>query len=174
MKPHGYLLTTIVLSLVAFDASAQSLADIARKERERQKQTQSKVTIIAGAAVSGSLPKPSTTGTALTPTPIKPIEPRDNKGRDEKYWRAAFQKARDDAKRAEDQAQLLDLRLKDLNTQFLRQSDIYNRETRVGLELATTQKELDEARRQADAAKQKLTDLEDELRKSGGPAGWAR
>jgi hypothetical protein len=69
---------------------------------------------------------------------------------------------------------LLDLRVKDLNTQLLRQSDIYNRENRLGPEITAAQKELDDARKEAAASQQKVTDLEDELRKAGGPPGWSR
>ena len=105
---------------------------------------------------------------------IPTLGPTDNKGRDEKYWRAEFQKARNDAKAAEDKVQVLDLKIKDLNTQLLRQRNVYNRENRLGPEIADTQKQLDEARKQADEAKKKITDLEDELRRSGGPPGWAR
>ena len=70
--------------------------------------------------------------------------------------------------------QLLDLKVKELNTQLLNRSDIYNKENRLGPEIADTQKQLDDARNEAVQAKQKLSDLEDELRKSGGPPGWAR
>jgi len=69
---------------------------------------------------------------------------------------------------------LLDLRVRDLNVQYLRQGDVYNRENLIGSEINSAQKELEEARKQADQAKQRLVDLEDELRKAGAPPGWAR
>jgi len=152
MRPKSTVLSFLLMAF-ALDCSAQTLADVARKERERQKRVHSPVVVATGATPAG---------------------PTDNKGRDEKYWRAQFQKARDEVKKAEEKAQLLDLRLKDLNTQLLRQSDIYAREYRLGPEIADTQKQLDEARKEVDQAKKKLTDLEDELRRSGGLPGWAR
>lgn len=100
--------------------------------------------------------------------------PTDNQGRDEKYWRGVFQKARDDARNAVNKVQILDLKLKDQNTQYLRQSDIYNRENRLGPEITATQKELDAARAEAERANQKILDLEQELRRAGGLPGWAR
>ena len=64
--------------------------------------------------------------------------------------------------------------MKELNTQLLNRSDIYNRETVVGKELADAQTQLDVAHKEADQANQKIADLEDELHRAGGPPGWAR
>jgi chromosome segregation ATPase len=134
-----------------------------------------------------AIPSPTSTSSAPTPPPstaaapakkpegtAAPAGPTDNKGRDEKYWREAFQKAREEAKRADDNVQLLDLKVKDLNTQLLRQSDVYNREYRVGAQIAAAQAELDAARTRADQARQNIADLEEDLRRSGGLPGWAR
>ena len=173
-SPEGRgLILALLFFAFALDCSAQSLADIARKERERQKTVQSKIVVTGGAAttVAGT----SSTSAAPAPTPpVKPPELTDKQGHDEKYWRAAFQKARDDVKRAETRVELLDLKVKELNTQLLRQSDIYNRENRLGPEITAAQKELEDTRKEAAQAKQKIPDLEDELRRSGGLAGWAR
>ena len=171
-------ISTLVYLLVlvfTLDCSAQSVvADAARKERERRKNVRSAVTI-TGATAAGAPTTSSTTTAPQAPPPVvKPVEPTDNKGRDEKYWRAAFQKARDELKRSDEKVQLLELKIKDLNTQLLRQSDIYNREYRLGPQITEAQKQLDDARKEAEQARQKITGLDDELRKSGGLPGWAR
>jgi hypothetical protein len=44
----------------------------------------------------------------------------------------------------------------------------------VGKEIADTQKQLDDAHKEADQANKKISDLEDELHRAGGPPGWAR
>ena len=175
----------VLVALISFsvDSSAQTVADAARKERERQKQVHSKVVYTNGVPIPApnsppaapAKPSSTTTDSAKKPagTPA-PVRPTDNKGRDEKYWRAAFQKLRDEAKRADDKVQLADLKVKELNTQLLRQSDVYNREYRIGSEIAQAQAELDAARKEAEQARQKIADLEDELRRSGGLPGWAR
>jgi len=169
------IIYSLLVIAFALDCSAQTLADVARRERERQKGVHSAVVVANGATATATASTSSTAAAVATPPGgTKPTGPTDNKGHDEKYWRAQFQKARDDAKAADEKVQLLELRVKDLNTQLLRQSDIYNREYRLGPEIADTQKQLDEARKQADEAKKKIPDLEDELRRSGGPAGWAR
>jgi hypothetical protein len=186
MRIHRSLIFVGVSFVFALNCFGQSVADIARQERERQKAAKSRVTIIAGRAVSGTLTQAATpvapaanTSASTAPAPaiapaVKPVEPRDKNGHDEKYWRDIFQKARADARRADDVVTLLDLRVRDLNVQYLRQGDVYNRENLIGSEINSAQKELEEARKQADQAKQRLVDLEDELRKAGGPPGWAR
>lgn len=177
-------LLALLLLVFALDCSAQSLADAARKERERQKHLQSKITVSSGvtstitagtAGVSATVAASSSgTATSATASAAKPTGPTDNQGRDEKYWRAAFQQARDDVKRTADKVQVVELKLKDLNTKLLTRTDIYDRENRLAPEITATQKELDDARKNAERAKQKVTDLEDELRKSGGLPGWSR
>ena len=162
-------------------AFGQSIADAARKERERQNQAKSKIVPVTSNNVTGS---PATTSAATSSTAATPStasasglntpELKDNQGHDEKYWRTAYQKARDDVKRADDRAQVLEIKLKDLNAQLLNRSDIYNKENVLGQQITTTQKELDDAKKAATQAKQKLSGLDEELRKSGAPAGWAR
>jgi chromosome segregation ATPase len=175
----SFLSLTFALVFLTFSLNsfAQSIAEVARQERERQKSARSTV-VITSQTRTTTAESPSTTSTPAAATATTAAAgssgPTDNNGRDEKYWRAAFQKARDDAKRAETKVEVLDLRVKDLNTQLLRQSDIYNKENRVGADITAAQKELEDARKETEQAKKKVTDLEDELRKSGGPAGWAR
>jgi DNA gyrase/topoisomerase IV subunit A len=168
-------LALIVLTF-ALDCFAQSVADIARKERQRQQTAKSKVVVIGSGTRATIEPTPAAKPSPASGTNSAPKSTgvTDNKGRDEKYWRTTFQNARDDLKRAEARAEILDLRVKGLNTQLLQRTDIYNRENRLGPEITSTQKELEDARKEAEQAKKKLTDLEDELRRSGGPAGWAR
>src|SRR6267143_160585 len=137
---------SLLLAAFALDCSAQTLADVARRERERQHRVHSAVVIANGATTTTAASTSSTAAsTATPPAADKPTGPTDNKGRDEKYWRTQFQKARNDLKATEDKAQLLDLKIKDLNTQLLRQSDVYNRENRLGPEITEAQKQLDAA-----------------------------
>ena len=169
-------LAWLLAIVFAVDCSAQTLADVARRERERQKRLHSEVIVSNGATITTAASTSSTTETtsAAAPAPAKPAGPADNKGHDEKYWRDQFQKARDEVKRAEEKVQILDLRVKDLNSKLLNRSDIYNRENQLLPEITAAQKELEEARAQAEQAKKKITDLEDELRRAGGPPGWSR
>jgi chromosome segregation ATPase len=168
-------LTIVVLfCLVSLDCFAQSLADVARKERERQKQTQTRNVIVErGVATTTAAGTAATAETTPLPA-LTPGEFKDNNGHNEKYWRDRFQQTRNDAARATARAQMLENKLKELNSQYLNRTDIYNRENVVGKEIADTQKQVEDARKEADQANQKITDLEDELHRAGGPPGWAR
>jgi chromosome segregation ATPase len=182
MRNFGLVCAAALVTVFALDASAQTLADIARRERARQRPGQNIIVITNGVTVTTAA---STSGTAVVPAPAGneaqtaakpggPGEITDNQGHNQKYWRDAFQKARDEVTRAEAKVQILEMKVRDLNMGVLRQSDVYNRENRLGAEITAAQAELDQARREAEQARQKITDLEDELRRSGGPPGWAR
>lgn len=160
-----------VLFLVfALDCSAQSVvADAARQERARQQGLHSNITV-TGVAASTAV---TTSGTVSSPV-VQPFELKDNNGHDEKYWRKLFDEARAELKRAEDRAQLLETKVKGLNTEYLTRSDIYDRENQLGPQITNNQRALDEARKDIEKANQKISDLEDELHKAGGPPGWAR
>ena len=153
--------------------SAQSpLADAARRERARQKAVHSSVTFTGVAATT---PVTTPSGVSSVPAPVvKPFVMTDNNGHDEKYWRERFDKARADLKSAEDHVQLLDNQVKGLNTAFLTRNDIYDKENTLGPEISDGQKQLEDARNPVEQVKQKISDLEDELHRAGGPAGWAR
>jgi len=191
----GWLVLLIFASVLS--GFSQSVADIARRERQRQNSNQSKVVVTsstsnvannkattqqapAAPVTNGAAPAanaataPQATPATPTTPAAKPGEVTDRLGHNEKFWRDQFQKTRDDLKRAESKAELYDLRIKQLNTQLLQQSDVYNRENRIGAALTTTQKDLDDAKKDVETAKKKISDLEEELRKAGGPAGWAR
>ena len=176
----------LLFTFVAETSSAQTLAEIARRERARQKQAEPtrKGTFTNANATVTPAAAPPTAGNASA-LPEKPAEkkeetaakttgPTDKNGRDEKYWRDAFQKARDAVKKADDKVQLQESRLKDLNTQLLRQSDIYNKENVLGPLITGAQKDLEAAKAEADQARNKVSSLEDELRVAGGLPGWAR
>lgn len=167
-------LATSGLLLGVTPLAAQSLADVARQERERLKNSKPTVVITteqiksepAGAPAAREIP-PSITGGPAIPTKFQDV-------RDEKYWRKAFSDARDELKRAEDQIKVIELKVNDLNSQLLNRSDIYGREQKLLPEIAKAQVELDKARQEVDKSRRKIVDLENELRRSGGLPGWAR
>ena len=188
---HKPSLPVFALLLLAFavDSAAQTLADVARKERYRQSRVESKTVFINApgkkpAEVEGreqtapSQPEPGVTTPAAQPpapgTPGKPSGTTDKLGRDETFWRGEFAKARAELTRAEQRASLAQLKINDLNSQLLMNSAMFNRENRLGPELTESKKQLETAQAEVAAAKQKIVNLEEELRRSGGPPGWAR
>jgi len=167
----------LIISWLGQTGYSQSIADVARRERARQKAYESKAVFAAvGASVTTAAVSSGVTVTAKATTSSTvdtAAGVTDNKGRSEKYWRDTFAKARTDLKRAEDKLKVLDLRMNDLSAELLRQG-VYTREVEVRKEIAETQTAQEQARGEVSALQQRISDLEDELRRSGGPPGWAR
>jgi len=191
-------------------ANAQTIADVAREERAKQKETPktsptrsatitksgNKTTIVitgtapsepantpapastaAPAATPATAAAPSTTVTAPTTAPAKPIAsaepPAPTKPEhDEKWWREQFEKARTEVRRAENQAAVAQLELNAANRDFLTRS--YDPDGRGPTQISSANAKLDAATKNLEAARAKVLQLEDELRRAGGPAGWAR
>ena len=183
MKVTRILLVIFCMSWIAGVAHGQTLADMARRERARKKPIHSGEVYTNESLKAGPGQAPKTIepmkdqakpGTAKDDAkPKGPAGPTDNKGRDEKFWRETFEKARQALKRAEDKLRLLDLRMTDLSSQLLRES-VYTREMELRAEIDRTAKDQAAARVEVTAGQQKIRDLEDELRRSGGLPGWAR
>jgi hypothetical protein len=57
---------------------------------------------------------------------------------------------------------------------LLTRSDIYNREGVIGPQITAKKMELGAAETEAEQARKNVAQLEDDLRRAGGPPGWAR
>ena len=94
--------------------------------------------------------------------------------RTEDEWRAAFVAARAAITEAEELAQLTEQELQTLNFRLLTESGLFNREGQL-LPLITAKKaEFETNRENIVSANAALTDLTEELRRSGAPRGWGR
>lgn len=170
-------------------ANAQTIADVARRERARQ-QPQSNVSF-TNADLKKKTPvttteqnKPGetqTTAPGATSTTTAPASsatqaptqaPASTDTRDEKWWREKFDAARTDIRRAENQVALAQLEVNSANRDYLTRSyDPGN----VGLTaVAAAQQKLENANKAVAASRAKLAQLENDLRQAGAPAGWAR
>jgi hypothetical protein len=179
MKRIHLVLAILIVSFIASTAAAQGIAELARQERARRKPGESKAVLTNN---SQTVPKGSEPGsvTVSKAAPAVPTgtttatgEVRDNKGRNEQYWRSTFEKARQNLKRAEEQLTVLDLRMNDLQGSLYREG-VYSRELEIRQQIAETEKAQTIAHDDVAAAQKNISDLEDELRRSGGPPGWAR
>jgi hypothetical protein len=184
-------LFALVLAAVTA-VNGQSVVDTARRERQRQNTNASKTVLnpdsrqpattprtpapekaSAPAATSAATPAAGAEAAAPASKPAAATAITDNKGRDEKYWRSTFEKARTDLKRSEDKLKVTDLKMDDLKARLLRES-IYSRETAIRAEFDKAQQEQSGLRKEVADGRQRLRDLEEELRRSGGLPGWAR
>jgi DNA repair exonuclease SbcCD ATPase subunit len=191
---HGFL---ILFLLSAVPGHPQSLAEIAKKERERQAQILKKEKVITLnnqtlSALTGPPPKEETKGTAATPTPAagtpaqaaaatedkkkNKAEPGvyvDDQGRGEEYWRKTISDARD--KIAKLEAELSQVGRKNpmsweatINPKHNPQAAMDPTEDQRRLQKTT---ELQEKLRQT---RQDLQNLQEEARRSGALPGWLR
>jgi len=171
-----------------FTANAQTIADIARQERANRKNatktTSAPITNERAAKAKGS---EVSSAPAATPTPapanvpaIAPpasapeaaqAEPRKDT-RDEQWWRGEFDKARVDIRRAENQAAVAQLELNAANRDYLTRS--YDPDGRGPAAVGAATAKLDASQKNLEAARAKFASLEEELRRAGGPPGWAR
>src|SRR4030095_16216362 len=121
-------------------ANAQTIADIARQERAKRQAGQKAVVItnetLGIKPSEGTEEKqdtePKAEGTpAATASPAAPgaageaqapAQPAQTETRDEKWWRAQYEKARTEVRRAENQAAVAQLELNSANRDFLTRS----------------------------------------------------
>lgn len=167
---------------------AQSLADLAKQEKERRKEVQD-AKVITGedaARYRTQTTEPAAEQPAVREAPEKngsaekakpgtadPDEPVDFEGRPESYWRKTMAEARQRVADLEKEATALVLKINSLQTQFYNEDDPYKREG-IGRELNKSFYEQDTNKEELAKAKDVLQDLEKEARKSGALPGWLR
>jgi hypothetical protein len=183
MKIFLFIILVVQGCLAVLPLDAQSLADFARRQREQRQQTAAKVytnsDLLSGEAAPASatparIEAPGTAPPARQQATAQTAGRTDNRGRDEKYWRNAFQTARQELQAAESHVRIMELRVNELNRQLLTESSMYNREYRMANDINAANAEYAKARQDLELARRKITDLEDELRRSNGMPGWAR
>lgn len=177
-------------SLIVAWAYSQSLADLANKEKERRKDagdakviTNAEAAKYKGGPVSTfSIPdKPAPKGEPgqdereadeqASATEADPDEPVDFQGRPESYWRKTMTDARQKVKDLENEANVIMLKLNQLQMDFYREDDGFKREG-IQREIQKAIYEQDLNKENLAKAKDALQDLEKEARKSGALPGW--
>lgn len=172
------------------DASQQSsgdpVADAARKARAEQKTapkpkkvfTNDDIPSAPAATPASTAPGASTeqAGSKQTAEPItgKKEETGDEKKKGEEYWRKRFSEVR---QKISETQQELDILQKELNKDQVQyytdpQKALMQQHDRSDINEKTSK--VDVKKKELDALNQKLSDMEDELRRSGGDPGWAR
>ncbi len=158
----------------------QSLAEAARKVREKEKAAPKAAMVFTndniptsggGVSVVGAQPAPAKESGKESTAESNAAAPKNN---DEAMWRKKFADARQKVAQDEQELSIMQRELGELNLQYypdptkaLKQSvdrsDIIKKTNAI----AAKQKELE-------ADKQALSTLEDQLRAAGGDPGWAR
>jgi hypothetical protein len=196
-------LSVVAFVLAASAASAQALGDVARQEADRRKTVkatgkvytndQLKPDQSSGATLSGptppaptpSAPTPPAPGTGAgknesgKPEPGGAAKPDLGKAEpapaanDEKTWRAKSQAARDALTRAQMFAEALQSRVNGLSADFSARDDPAQRAS-VAADRQKSLDELERVKKEIQQHTKALSDIQDEGRKAGVPAGWLR
>jgi len=198
MKFTTAIFSAAICIAIAATAYAQSLADIANKEKQRREQideapeiiTNDQMSEYSGGSVSIISPisipskskdseseesesKEGDAKSSKMDKEIDPDEPVDFMGRPESFWRETMTNARKKVKDLEDEANILTLRLNELQTEFYNSGDGFRQES-VQRDIQKTYYEQDLNKENLAKAKEELEDLQKEARKSGALPGWLR
>lgn len=164
----------------------QSLAEAARKARQKKQQAQDKPKVYTndnlptsggGVSVLGSTPPrgdeetqaSQQAQTGATPPGEQPAEERG-----EAYWRERFAAARKQLADAEKELDILQRELNLKRMQFYNDPQKTLEEELKRTEINEHTKKIEEKQAEVAALKQAFANLEDELRQAGGNPGWAR
>jgi hypothetical protein len=185
-KPVVFAL--LVLSGLAVGArslSAQSLADVAKKEEERRKAIRAPAKVYTnkdlGAAPAGSPPvaTPAADASKAKDTKDKDAKDKDAKDakgagtKDQAYWSGRQKDLQTQLDRDQSFAEAIQTRINALSTDFVNRDDpaqkaaIDRDRQKAVVELARLTKAIQDD-------KKALTDFQDEARRAGVPPGWLR
>ena len=185
MKRLLFALMFIFTVAVAAQLSAQSLADLAKQEKERR----AKVTADAKVITNNARAKDAGTteaepadqkqpDKAVNPADGKPKpdrqaddEPKDLFGRTESFWRQTLSDARKRVKDLEDESRALQLKINDLQNKFYAEASGFKQQD-IQHEIQKSFYEQDQNKQNLAKARSELQQLEVEARKSGALPGW--
>jgi hypothetical protein len=192
MKRVFAFCVALLFFLTAALAFSQSLADLAKKEKERREKIKDGSKVITNEDTPKYKAGPVTTGTPIAPpasqkagadksgsepeaapkaAKANPDEPVDFQGRPESFWRQTMADARQRVKNLENEANVLILKMADLQNQFYREASGFKQQD-IQREIQKTFYEQDRNKEELSKAKDQLQDLEKEARKSGALPGW--
>jgi chromosome segregation ATPase len=176
----------LVLGLFCLESGAQSLPDVARRERERQRDISvgrvfTNENVATGGAISAA-ETPTEIDSETSPNATSPTENVDDseesvegeEERTEDSWHQMFAEARDELAHSQQRFQLTQQEIVGLNQRLLTESSLYDRENQLEPEILATQNELAGTEARIKAANQAIADLQQKLRRSGAPPGWGR
>jgi hypothetical protein len=167
-------------------ATAQSLADVARKTQSQRKSTKRPARVYTNADVPVTAPATAGTATEISTTP-KEGEPADPNAKpaegsktsvnaaDEEAWRSRITSAREAVSRAKEQLEGMRTRVLHLQTaKALGSNGDVNQQAAVAAQQSAALQEFDRLRADVEKYQKALTDLEAEARAASVPAGWLR
>jgi hypothetical protein len=188
MKKTILLTTAAALLLMAASVFGQSLADLAKKEKERRaaikseakviddgnknEHTTGPVTTFSGAPAKSQEAPPAANGSEAAKEPaVDPDEPVDLAGRPESYWRQTITDARQKVATLEEEGRALTLKLSDLQNKFYSEASGFHQQD-IQREIQKTYYEQDLNKKNLQEAMKSLEELQIQARKDGALPGW--
>jgi hypothetical protein len=179
MKFHHYCLVIPVALALQAGVSAQSLADVAKAEEARRKtvKTGTKVytnddlgrTPATSPAPSQPVPAAKPAEPAAKPGEEKPVDPTKTQA----YWKERAAALQQSLSRNKLLLDALQSQVNGLNAEFMNTDDPGQRDLmQARIQRATG--ELQRVQQDIDKQTKAATDLQEEARKAGVPAGWVR
>jgi hypothetical protein len=176
-----------LILLTAGVASAQSLADVARQEEARRKAVAGAGKVYTNEALQPAPPPSPGSVPAATPAPAAPAAPAapDADGAKpadpaakpalnaEAEWKKRMADTREALSRAQAFAEALQTRINVLSADFVNEADPIKRNV-VATDREKALKELDRVKAEVTAHQKMITQIQEEARKAGVPAGWVR
>jgi hypothetical protein len=184
----------LILSTAGATASAQSLADLARKESERRQTATGTTSKTYTDKDLKPVPAPPP---VADPTPNPADKPDDGKGtvekvndaartggadkpdtdktetKDEAYWSKRMAALREQLERDETYLSALQNRIDSLTTDFAGRDDPAQR-GQIATDRQKALAELDRLKKAVEVDRRAIPELEEEARRQGVPAGWLR
>ena len=176
------LLGLAALSAPAQDPGNDDVAAAARRSRAQQKNAPKPTKVVKNDDFPSS-PAPATAPANDTKVTAEGKQDADqpsaeqeaeNDPKSEVYWRKRFRKLHDKLAQAEKELDILQRELDKNQVQYYSdpQKALVQQHNRADINEGTAK--IDAKKKEIEALKQQLSDLEDELRKAGGDSGWAR
>jgi len=164
--------------------SGDPVADAARKAREQQKKEAKPKKVYteddlnrgksSASDQSASSTGQQAAGGAADNTQAAATGAENATPNDEKRWRKRFQDLRDKIAQSEKELDLLQRELNKSQVQYYPDPQKALMEQNQRKEINEKTSKIDAKRKEIEQLKQSFSDLEDELRKSGGDPGWSR
>ncbi len=189
-KPKQRSVSAVVVDQEAEgEGTPATLIEASRAEKERRAQAGHSTTVIN----DKTLPRYARKGqiTIMDPKKLDPKKPDPKKGkkgaiasspasastdevRDEQYWRSRGRDIRDRWRQAADDAKELEQKSAELRQKFYLENDLFVRDNRIKPEWDRVLDRLRQARLDADASRQELSEFLDQGRAAGIMPGWLR
>jgi predicted RNase H-like nuclease (RuvC/YqgF family) len=166
-------------TLPAQDQSSDDVAAAARKTREQKETAPKPKKVFTNDDIPSKTEAPAPDAAAAKPGGVQDAAQTDEKAaendpKSEAYWRKRFQKVRDQISDSEKELDVLQRELDKGQVQYYSDPQKAMTEQHDRSEISEKIAKIDAKKKEIEGLKQKLSDMEEEMRKAGGDPGWAR